>query len=145
MSFNLVLLQSLLIGKVNGVSRCEQLGVEKLLLIEKSIFFMSWDFSLECSVEIFLSMLTVYSGSRTIVPVENRPSDNCPSDNWPQRIIAPRKIAPLTIKFPPKTIPRTLANSPKDTYEWTEENYALSTSTIIKESFYQKFFFQAEN
>ena len=36
MSFNLVLLQSLLIGKFNGVSRCEQLGVEKLLLIEKS-------------------------------------------------------------------------------------------------------------
>ena len=107
MSFNLVLLQSLLIGKVNGVSRCEQLGVEKLLLIEKSIFFMSWDFSLECSVEIFLSMLTVYSGSRTIVPEENRPPDNCPSDNCPQgllpqRIIAPRKIAPPYHKIFPK-------------------------------------------
>ena len=48
----------LLIGKVNGVSRCKQLGLEKLLLILKSIVVMLWDFSLEFSVAIFLSILT---------------------------------------------------------------------------------------
>ena len=42
MPFNLVLFKSLLIGKFNGVSRCKQLGVQKLLLIEKSIVLMSW-------------------------------------------------------------------------------------------------------
>ena len=35
---------------------------------------------------------------------------DCPHDNWP----------------PGKQIP------PKEYYKWTEENYALSTSTIIK-------------
>ena len=54
MSFNLVLFKSWLIKKFNGVSRCKQLGVEKLLSIEKSIVVMSWDFSLKFSVAIFL-------------------------------------------------------------------------------------------
>ena len=40
MSFNLVLFKSLFIGKFSGVSRCKQLGVEKLLLIENSIVVM---------------------------------------------------------------------------------------------------------
>ena len=31
----------------------------------------------------------------------------------------------------------------KEYYEWSEENYALSKSTIIKESFYKKLFFKA--
>ena len=30
----------------------------------------------------------------------------------------------------------------KEYYEWTEEKYALSKSTVIKESFYQKLFFK---
>ena len=53
MLFNLVLFKSLLIG----VSRCKQLGVEKLLLIEKFIVVMLWDFSLGFSVAICLSIL----------------------------------------------------------------------------------------
>ena len=53
MSFNLVLFKSLLIG----ISKCKQLGVEKLLLIEKFIVVMLWDFSLEFSVGICLSIL----------------------------------------------------------------------------------------
>ena len=58
MSFNLVLFKSLLIGKFNGVSRCKELGVEKHLLIEKSIVVMSWGFSLKFSTAIFLLILT---------------------------------------------------------------------------------------
>ena len=52
MSFNLVLFKPLLIGKL------EQLDVEKLLLIEKSIAVAPWDFSLKFSVAMSLSMLT---------------------------------------------------------------------------------------
>ena len=65
MPFNLVLFKSLLIGKFNGVSRCKQLGVQKLLLIEKSIVLMSWDFSLKFSGAIFLLILTEIWWSHT--------------------------------------------------------------------------------
>ena len=56
---------------------------------------------------------------RTIATEDNYPPENCP----------------LTIKFPPKIMTSTQANSPED--------YALSTSTIIKSLFKQKLFFKA--
>ena len=42
----------------------------------------------------------------------------------------------------PAQIASTQANPSKEHYEWTEENYTLSTSTTTKESFYQKLFFK---
>ena len=58
-------------------------------------------------------------GSRTIAPEDNYPPENCL----------------LTIKFLPKIMASTQANSPQD--------YALSRSTIIKNLFKQKLFFKA--
>ena len=57
------------------------------------------------------------------------PPDNCPLDDCPP------ENCPLAIKFPPKIILPTQAIPLKEYYKWTE-NYALSTSTIIKESIY---------
>ena len=54
---------------------------------------------------------------RTTVPEENWPPENCP----------------LTMKFPSKIIASFRANTPKEYYKLTEENYALCTSTIIYE------------
>ena len=52
----------------------------------------------------------------TIAPDENYPPGNCP----------------LTIKFSPKMIAPLKQILLKEYYEWTEGNYALSKSTIIK-------------
>ena len=62
-------------------------------------------------------------------------------------LIAPQENCPLTIKFSSKIVAPTQATSPQRVLEypkWTEENYGLSTNTIIKESLYRKLFFKMQ-
>ena len=103
-------------------------------------------------------------GSETVAPEETCHPHNCPLDDCPRiivlRIIASRKIATPSLiapeencppgKLPPhhKIVALTQATSPERVLEypkWTEENYRLSTNTIIKESLYRKLFFKAAN
>ena len=95
-------------------------------------------------------------GPRIIAPPQD---NNCPRREIVLWTIASRKIAtpsliapqescPLTIKFSSKIVAPTQATSPQRVLEypkWTEENYGLSTNTIIKESLYRKLFFKDAN
>ena len=77
---------------------------------------------------------------RIVAPEENChpgncPPDNCPRGELPRGEFPPPESCPLAMKFPPKIIAPTQAIPIKEHYELTE-NYALPTSTIIKESFY---------
>ena len=110
-------------------------------------------------------------GSETVAPEETCHPHNCPLDDCP-RIIAPpgqqlsseENCPPDNClpenchphfncppgKLPPhhKIVALTQATSPERVLEypkWTEENYRLSTNTIIKESLYRKLFFKAAN
>ena len=66
--------------------------------------------------------------------LDNFPLDNCPLTIAPMENF-PLETYPLIIKFPSKITAPTQPNSAKEYYEWTEENYALSMSTIIYEYF----------
>ena len=69
------------------------------------------------------------------------PPGQLTSRQLPPMIIVPEEYCRLTIKFPPKITAPFPANSPQRVLRVKWGNYALSTSTTIKESFYQKLFF----
>ena len=89
-------------------------------------------------------------GSRAIAPEKNcpriigkiTPPDNSSPDNIPRAKLTPGKLTPQHKVSREDNSPRSNKLPSKST---TSElrNYALSTSTIIKESFCQKVFFKA--
>ena len=76
---------------------------------------------------------------RKITPRTIAPEDNCNTSPSP----SPRKFPPHYKIFSENNCCHSSKFPSKSTTSEHEENYALSTSTLIKESFYQKLFFKA--